>query len=91
MSIYAAGVLEGGIMSDSNNKAGAVVASLLIGMAVGAALGILFAPTSGKETRKKLNDWYDDALAKSKDAVEKVGDEFKHRKEQLAQAFHAKS
>lgn len=69
-----------------NNKSGTVISAFLLGGIIGAALGVLFAPTSGKETRKRLNGWVDDTVDKTKDTLEKVQEEIKHRKEQLVAA-----
>ncbi len=45
---------------------------LLVGGLVGAALGILLAPKSGKETREELARKADELVAKAKEGYEKA-------------------
>jgi len=41
-------------MKNSENNTGKIVGALLVGAAIGGALGILFAPNKGSVTRKKI-------------------------------------
>lgn len=59
------------------NNTGKIVTAVAAGAAVGAVLGILFAPGKGSETRKKISD----AGKKLAEGVEK---NFKKGKEKLA-------
>jgi len=69
----------------SESSAGTAITFLLIGLGVGAAVGLLLAPKTGRQLRKDLRRSYDDALgtvpewteeAKDRldDVVEKGGD-----------------
>ena len=74
-----------GKYESSEGTAGTAVTFLLIGLGVGAALGMLLAPKTGKQLRKDLrrsydgaldtvSDWTDEARERFEDAVEKGSD-----------------
>jgi gas vesicle protein len=71
-------------MENSNNS-GKVIGALILGAAIGGALGILFAPDKGTRTRKKLFDQsgeLTDALTeKFNDFLERGKDELDNVKE----------
>lgn len=82
-----------------HNSAESILAFLL-GAAVGATLGILFAPAAGRETRKKLlelaqdlQDKAEDVAIQAKEKVKEVvaeGEKFvSEEKERLEAAFAA--
>jgi len=67
----------------SDNKGGEIIGAFLVGGLIGAAIGILFAPKAGKETREQLGDWMDETKEKAKEKLEKLEEEIKRRKEHL--------
>lgn len=61
----------------------------LTGAAIGAALGVLFAPRAGSETRDQLGDWLKDRKEKGSELLHKVKDESVVKREALAAAAKA--
>jgi gas vesicle protein len=77
--------MQAGKYESSNGSAGTAVTFLLIGLGVGAALGLLLAPKAGRQIRKDLrrsygdardtvSEWTDEAKERFADVVEKSSD-----------------
>ena len=56
---------------------GTAIAFLLIGLGVGAAVGLLLAPKTGRQLRKDLRRGYDDAVDTVSDWKDEARDRFK--------------
>jgi gas vesicle protein len=65
-----------GKYQSSDGTFGTAVTFLLIGLGVGAALGLLLAPKTGRQLRKDLRRSYDDALETASDWTEDAKDRF---------------
>jgi len=85
-------------MSEKNS--GEVMLSFLLGGLIGAALGLIFAPRSGKETRRRLVELSDDlgerlstlskeVSEKTEDIIAEGKDKLREEKGRLISAFEA--
>lgn len=73
-----------GKYESSDGTAGTAVTFLLIGLGVGAALGLLLAPKPGRQLRKDLRRSYDDALETVSDWTDEAKDRFEEAVEKGA-------
>ncbi|MBZ5666327.1 MAG: YtxH domain-containing protein [Acidobacteriia bacterium] len=73
-----------GKYESSDSSAGTAVTFLLIGLGVGAALGLLLAPKTGRQLRKDLRRSYDDALETVSDWTDEAKDRFEEAVEKGA-------
>ncbi|ACU04667.1 YtxH domain-containing protein [Pedobacter heparinus] len=71
-----------GIPHRPTDTTGAVIA-LLTGLAVGAVLGVLFAPESGKKTRERISDKALDLTDNLKDGYQSVKDRISAGKDDI--------
>ena len=65
-----------GKYESSEGTAGTAITFLLIGLGVGAALGLLLAPKPGRQLRKDLRRSYDDALETASEWTDEAKDRF---------------
>ena len=74
-------------MSNNTNSA----LALLLGAAIGAGVGILFAPDKGSKTREKIKDGYDDVKDnlkhKFEDITHQLRDKFAGSKHDLEETY----
>ncbi|MDX6770193.1 MAG: YtxH domain-containing protein [Elusimicrobiota bacterium] len=73
-------------MANDNNNG---LLGFIAGAAVGAALGVLFAPRSGKETREQLGDWLKDRREKGEELLARVKEEAAAKKDAVTAAAKA--
>ena len=72
-------------MSDNNNTAGTVLVAFALGAVAGAAIALLYAPTSGEETRRKLAEKAREGRDKA-EALARQGREFVDRQRETVTA-----
>ncbi|MBK8787077.1 MAG: YtxH domain-containing protein [Chitinophagaceae bacterium] len=69
-------------MGNSNNT-GKLMGAIMIGAAIGGALGILFAPDKGSETRRKISKKGNDLTDAVKEKFDAIVDKFKKEVEDV--------
>ncbi|WP_367772745.1 YtxH domain-containing protein [Flavobacterium sp. WC2421] len=62
-----------------SNSTGNTLLAILTGAAIGAGIGILFAPDKGSKTRGKIKDGYKDAQKDFKYKLDDLSGEMKHK------------
>lgn len=73
------------------NDNGKIVTALLAGVAVGAVLGLLFAPEKGSETRDKINESLADLGEAIKERAEEQFDQINDLKAKLVAVMKSKA
>ncbi len=75
----------------SDNTGSKMFFSFLTGAAIGAGLALMFAPQSGKETRKQIKDFSEKLGSEVKDGVERVSEKARTFIDDAKDTFKKKS
>lgn len=70
--------MRSGKYESSESTVGTAITFLMIGLGVGAAVGMLLAPKAGKQLRKDLRRSYDDALETASDWTDEAKSRFEN-------------
>ena len=73
--------------NDESGGAGSILLAFLLGAVRGAAVALLYAPQSGKETREYLNERANEARARAADAAAKGREAINQGRETLTTAI----
>ena len=73
----------------ADNNSGESILAFMLGGIAGAALGVLLAPCSGEETRRRLAEWLEESREKTKHFIDEEREVLQHKKEQLNAAWQA--
>lgn len=60
-------------MTRDQDGTGTFIGGLVVGLALGAAIGVLFAPASGAVTRRRLRRKAEDLREQAEDSLDEVG------------------
>ncbi|MDO4727513.1 MAG: YtxH domain-containing protein [Bacteroidota bacterium] len=61
------------------NKVTSTAAAILVGAAIGTAIGVLFAPDKGSKTRRKIKDKFDSSSEDFKDSLKELKGKLKYK------------
>lgn len=74
-------------MSDEHGSAGMILTAFLVGAAAGAAVALLFAPATGKETREFLTEKAREGREKAAEAARQTREALARQRETLTSAI----
>jgi len=74
-------------MSDEHGSAGSILTAFLVGAAAGAAVALLFAPATGKETREFLTEKAREGREKAAEAARQTREALARQRETISSAI----